>query len=372
MTVDFFSLIASPEFDCLDFHDCNQLSSQEQQDVSQRLYKPLRLLLEDVGYKQHTVPPDDKLRHDLDEWVNEHVRPILPGKDKVLARTMEYAVTFAEYCYPLCQHETKFVVAALTTVIISCDDSSTILDSDQRSSLSLVLFRSVARTSSQWLLERGLKTRSHNVMSAFVDACARETRMETELPLCNVDPKRLMHSHPKEEECSLEGFPAYLRSSSAAPLLYLIASFKISRQKEVDSNIYISSIPSISHFINYMNDLLSFPKEMADGETWNYIFLKTNASRQAGRQSMFESNSSKLWTVRDTFYELLESVRRATLGVDQAFTKCIPPDSNDMNLVQKDIRLAAQLWTAHKNGYIAWHLTSKRYRLDGLFEEMEN
>ncbi|KAJ5713171.1 uncharacterized protein N7483_010352 [Penicillium malachiteum] len=119
-----------------------------------------------------------------------------------------------------------------------------------------------------------------------------------------------------------------------------------------------------------MNDILSLRKEMKDGEI-----------RQAGRKTAFGSDesNSKLWIVRDTVYELLENVRRSTKGLDQAFTKCIPPEMDldegisvhDVGDVSKDIGLAGQHWTSYKNGYIRWYLTMKRYGLQAMAQEIK-
>jgi hypothetical protein len=75
-----------------------------------------------------------------------------------------------------------------------------------------------------------------------------------------------------------------------------------------------------------MNDLLSCPKEVLAGKTWNYLRMKAQVRRQVGRLNKFRSQHEKLWTFRDTRCETIEEVQKTTLALDQAFTTCIRTD----------------------------------------------
>jgi hypothetical protein len=395
MKVDFFAAISDGEFECLDFHDVNSLSDQEKGKTSEGIRKILYLLLEDLDYQHRVEPTDELLRYEIQDCSNEHLAPLFPDKEKVLHSILECSAECAEYFYPLCQHETKLIMAIITSIFVASDDNS-ILNPEERRSLSYFSFNhyQILPEESRWhtVLSKGLKMCAEYFGSqdpligsltarsycSFVDACAQETRLEHELPLHILDHGP---SHLNSEDCSVEGFPDYFRSSSAAPLLYLVPIFKISRQKEVPAHFWTSVIPAISKFINHMNDLLSCPKEVLAGESWNYLSMKTKTKRQAGRPTIFKSKYSGLWTFRDTLYETISEMQRTTLALDKAFTQCIMTEmlglsahTNDasrcakkkQSQVHEEVQLAAQLWTAYKHGYIAWHINCNRYGLERL------
>jgi hypothetical protein len=96
--------------------------------------------------------------------------------------------------------------------------------------------------------------------------------------------------------------------------------------EEVPLPFWITVIHLICKFISYMNDLLSCPKEVLAGKTWNYLHMKTQVRRQVGRLTKFRSQHEKLWTFRDTRCETIEEVQKTTLALDQAFTTCIRTD----------------------------------------------
>jgi hypothetical protein len=82
MTVDLFSLVSSQAMDCLDFHDLDTLSPQDKKIASQHVRQGLSLLLEEIGYKHHHQPADQKLRSDVSHWTSQHLMPLFPGKEK--------------------------------------------------------------------------------------------------------------------------------------------------------------------------------------------------------------------------------------------------------------------------------------------------
>lgn len=340
MKIDFPSILSDIEFDCFNFHDGKSLNQQDKTNVAQCLRNILCLLLEDMGYQHHYRPVDMMLRHDLHDWSDKKLVPLFPDKGRMLQAIMDCSAQCAEYFYHLCQHETKLVMAIVATVFVASDDNA-ILNPDERKSLSYFSFNhwQSLPEENRWctVLTKALKmcaeyfgsqyptvgSLAANSYSAFVDACAQETRLENGLPVHIGNHEQ---SHSCSEECSVESFPAYFRSSNAAPLLYLIPIFKVSRHEEVPLRFWITVIPGICKYINYMNDLLSCPKEVLAEETWNYLFMRTQAKRQAGRLTRFRSKQNKLWSFRDTLCETIEEVQRTTLALEQAFTECIPTE----------------------------------------------
>ncbi|KAJ5972580.1 uncharacterized protein N7479_002498 [Penicillium vulpinum] len=283
----------------------------------------------------------------------------------------------------------------MTTILMASDDDI-ILDSEERESLCHFSFnhwQNLPQTN-KWckILAEGMRmcaeyfgsqdplvgSFSGRSFSSFIDACAQEYRLEHELPV-HIGNHGL--SHPSSEGCSVELFPAYFRGSSGASLAYTVPIFKVSRDEEVPLCVWITAIPDIMKFINFVNDLLSCPKEILTGEAWNYMTLQTQVKRQAGRLTKYSSKHNKLWTFRDTVCEMLEELQRTTLALDHAFTKCIrtgiddcPIGTNDMssstqdwkNKIDQNIESAAHLWMSFKYGYISLHLNSSRYGLEPI------
>jgi hypothetical protein len=114
---------------------------------------------------------------------------------------------------------------------------------------------------------------------------------------------------------------------------------------------------------------MSFRKEELAGETSNLVHLKTQALRSI--PSFKGTGPSGEWTASDTIHLLCDEVRDATLRID----RLLHVEENEMRERQKqgvedveadvDITIAKQ-WRAFRNGYISWHLESRRYGLDFL------
>ncbi|OQD76347.1 hypothetical protein PENDEC_c004G05662 [Penicillium decumbens] len=308
---------------------------------------------------------------------------------------MDICAESAECFYTACGYETKLVMAILTTVLVATDDNN-VLDPDQRRSLSYFSFNHIQNLPqvNGWCtaLTKGLKmcteyfgsqdplvgSLAANNYMAFVDACAQELRLEHELPI-HLGNHGL--SHPSSEQCTVESFPNYFRDATGVALLYAVAIFKVSRNEEVPLRFWTAVIPDLTRVITHINDLLSSPKEVMAGETWNYLAMKTQAKRQAGRPTNYKSKQNELWTFRDTLCETLEETQRTALALDQAFTKCIRTDiqefpaatdditagaKNEKHQAHQHIRSAAQLWTSFKYGYISWHMNIGRYGLEQI------
>ncbi|KAJ6036887.1 hypothetical protein N7540_001166 [Penicillium herquei] len=398
MKVHFSDILSSSEFDCLNFYDASKLTQQEKINVTQCLRNILSLLLDDIGHEHQYTPAEKTVRQGLQAWCEEHMVHLFPEKRHELQGIIDISASCAEYYYALCQHETKLVMAILTTVLMVSDDDK-ILRSNVRDGLCYyssnrwqdlpepndwctVLTRVQSMCAEYFGSDDPLigSLFTHN-FSGFINACAQELRMEHELPLHlgNHGP-----SHPSSEGCTVESFPSHFRGTSGAPIVYLIPIFKVSRNEEVPLRVWITAIPDLIIFINHVNDLLSLPKELLAGETWNYLSMVTQAKRQAGRPTGYKCKKNELWTFRDTLCETLQQVQSSTLALDQAFTKCIredvhhcPTSMNDTGgstqdgkrQVHQDLRLAAQLWTGFKHRFISWHINCNRYSLERMPSE---
>jgi hypothetical protein len=382
MKADFSDILSSSEFDCLDFHDPSKLNQHEKTHVAQCVRNLTFLLLKDIGYEHHYIPAEKTIREGLQTWSEENMMHLIPEKRQALQEIMNLGAGCGEYFYHLCQDETKLVIAIVTTIMIASDDGI-VLSSDIRDGLSYyscnqwqnlpqVNDRCTALTKahkmsteyfgSQDPLVGGMFSGS---FGSYIDACAHEARMEYELPLHLGNHGA---SHPLSEGCSVESFPSYFRASSGVPLVYIISMFKVSRHEEIPLRLWTPLIPDMIIFIDYINDLISCPKELLAGETWGYLSMQTQTKRQAGRPSKYKSKKDGLWTFRDTLCETLQQVQSVTLSLDQAFTQCIEGGfggsaQDGKSQIHEDLQLADRLWKGFRNGYISWHVNCKRYDL---------
>ncbi|MCJ1270339.1 hypothetical protein MMC22_010235 [Lobaria immixta] len=181
--------------------------------------------------------------------------------------------------------------------------------------------------------------------------------------------------------------PYYLRSLAGVPNCCIPPIFKPSHEVEVPFDLWISAIPDIQEFFLLGNDLLSFPKEVLALENFNYLSLITRARRQVGRTSLFNSKDG-LWTMRDTLHEAFDQLLSCTAALDKVFISFAESLSEfeaaqsqaEINGLTKgkdktskmdrekleNARLAAKYWGEYRQGYIAFHVNTPRYRLSSL------
>ncbi|KAF7373565.1 Terpenoid synthase [Mycena sanguinolenta] len=129
-------------------------------------------------------------------------------------------------------------------------------------------------------------------------------------------------------------WPKYLRAKSGLGSGAAFAIFP--KQAHPDISAYIQVVPDIDEFTCLANDILSFYKEELAGETTNYVHFRSRTTSKPPKQV------------------LAEMVREASnLHVRIAATLARHPEA-----------LAA--WRTFENGFIAWHLSIKRYKLSEL------
>ncbi|EEB89683.1 hypothetical protein MPER_12192 [Moniliophthora perniciosa FA553] len=127
-------------------------------------------------------------------------------------------------------------------------------------------------------------------------------------------------------------WPYFLRTKTGVASAYSFMMFP--RLAHPNLRSYIQVIGDINLFIDLTNDVLSFHKESLEGETWNYV---SNRSATTGK--------SVLQTYRDITTEVLSSHDRI----------CATLDGPEL--------LA---WKRFVNGYLAFHITQDRYRLEEI------
>ncbi|KAF9257260.1 terpenoid synthase, partial [Marasmius fiardii PR-910] len=130
------------------------------------------------------------------------------------------------------------------------------------------------------------------------------------------------------------GFAAYLRNISGVQVAYAMFVFP----KDIDVGVYIQYLPQIAIYINYMNDILSFYKEELKEDQENLVTL-------LAKESGITKN---------------EALQRIADDVAEA-------DKIIMNGLAGD-QMALECWKNFRRGYVCFHTSLSRYRLDELLE----
>ncbi|KDR72279.1 hypothetical protein GALMADRAFT_30148, partial [Galerina marginata CBS 339.88] len=130
-----------------------------------------------------------------------------------------------------------------------------------------------------------------------------------------------------------QSWPYFLRNKTGSAAAYAFMLFP--KDLKLDLSVYIQVIEDIVLFTNLVNDVLSFHKEYLAGETNNYVSNRAHVSKKH---------------ILDTLQDVVDD----TLAAHARITKVL--QSTD----------AAIPWKRFVNGYIAFHFTLKRYRLDEL------
>ncbi|KAF5345287.1 hypothetical protein D9758_008417 [Tetrapyrgos nigripes] len=129
-------------------------------------------------------------------------------------------------------------------------------------------------------------------------------------------------------------WPKFLRLKSGVANAYALATFP--KDRHPDLSVYVQALPDMSDFINFVNDILSFYKEDLTGDDMNYVGF---SARLSGKTS--------LQVVSELIEEVVQSHRRIVdILADQPET--------------------LKWWLTFEQGYIAWHLSSCRYKLSEI------
>jgi hypothetical protein len=132
-------------------------------------------------------------------------------------------------------------------------------------------------------------------------------------------------------------FPEYVRLKSGAPAQY--AYWLFPRHRHPDLGTYAQAIPDLLAFINRVNDILSFYKEELAGEEDNFVHMRAKIS---GKDLI-----STLEDICDETLQLIDNIS-ATLADKPAHA----------------------VFQEYITGYLRFHLSTTRYRLEELMTEV--
>ena len=398
MAADLLALFSQDEFACLDFDDAALLDKVQRNNVVASMDHLLGYLLRAIGYQHIVRPKDVAFRRDLWAWGYSRLSKVTPDKAH-LDIYLETAACSIEHLFPSACHESRMCQGTTTAAGLLADDLVEKPDGlKQFQCFSQRYLRGLSQPEGLCAaLADGIKDcdkfygsknprgGSFAVMSWLtgVDAFCEEQAFAQELPGQFVG----NCSRDRRTEWSVEKMPYYLRSLAGCPNCSIPPIFKPSHEVEVPFDLWISAIPDIQQFFLLGNDLLSFPKEVLALENFNYLSLITRARRQVGRNSLFNSKDG-LWTIRDTLHEAFDQFLSCTAALDKLFINFAESLSEfeaaqsqaEMNGLTKgkdrtskmdrekleNARLAAKYWGEYRQGYIAFHVNTPRYRLSSL------
>lgn len=136
-------------------------------------------------------------------------------------------------------------------------------------------------------------------------------------------PPHISYSNPNLEpnRCCPDGFALQSRLDSCFSAPLIVGMFKPSREEEVPFEYWMTSFHELKIFISMANDLFSWPKELIERKTCNYMSLRTRSKRQSGSRTRFTTglDGDELWTFRDTICEAMSLLLNSTVSLDKAF-----------------------------------------------------
>ncbi|KAG1794416.1 terpenoid synthase [Suillus plorans] len=187
----------------------------------------------------------------------------------------------------------------------------------------------------------------HPVMNAL-DELLREVACHYPAPVSNLIvtssldfmTSSLLDNETKDMPISLQApsYPEYSRLLSGISTTYGLCIFP----STLPLREYVQCIPDLAIVINHTNDILSYYKEEIDCETVNYLSLMA-ASRALTKQDALSALIEK--TVR-AHHNVLEFLRPRPVAYDA--------------------------YVAFFDGYVKFHATLKRYKLEEVMSEMSS
>ncbi len=124
----------------------------------------------------------------------------------------------------------------------------------------------------------------------------------------------------------------FLRELSGVAEAYAVFIFPA----ELPYSVYIQALPLLRDVICFINDIVSFYKEEADGENYNLISMLAEANGEP-----------KTTTLRNMVGRCMKAHERALL--------ILSPHKGAQGMYKEFVK-----------GYLAFHLGTKRYRLNEL------
>ncbi|PLN76739.1 terpenoid synthase [Aspergillus taichungensis] len=319
-----FHMTASPAMSSVDY-----ISAESQ--VSKRCYEEVvNGFLGDISFQ----PPDVKFDPGLKRRVEIRLRSygISPELITKIGSCIETATKISSYSYPFVSPEVLDAIALYATYVISIDDmTGEILPDLEKYCSQLVL----GQVHEHELLRGFTRFLSDQppLFGPFGGAMITKGTMEF---IASAVVERNQNGVPLSHDAA--DYLVYFRSKTGVAEPFAFFCFPENRNPEgEDLGRYISAIPNIMLFLGYVNDLLSFYKEElarddCPGFVHDYATVHRSSSTQALRQ------------LRHSTLEEVQKIRHILAGDDRT----------------------AQRLNQFIYGYIFYHLSARRYKLDEL------
>ncbi|KAJ6476899.1 isoprenoid synthase domain-containing protein [Mycena sanguinolenta] len=339
----------------------------------------IRSLLTEIGYRYEPFPLyDAEYWNTFHTWMFDTLGPTSTWSAEQLTELEHSSAGIIERVYPYASTEMKLLWAKLSAIGILIDDS--IEDQDVNADIAQFSHKIYLGEDQEHamlaLYHDTIKEMSHmygndSVLRGFAivpwlnhtDACLMEKDIfEAERELAKVGGMWLSPAGELTKK-----FPHYMRSKSGIAEAYVAGTFKATKEQYIPLTRYIKAVPDFSFYIEGINDLLSFYKESMDGETYNFIQLRTRSLAATGVRG---SGPSGEWVCHDTVRLLCDEIAAATKRIDQLLRldECerkMRGDTQVNGIDDTDIDIAKQ-WRGWRDGYISWHFECRRYKLGAL------
>jgi len=253
-------------------------------------------------------------------------------KKASIQRVCKHSAAMAELSYHGHDFETQLQIAKFTWFMIYIDDLASSMPSALEDFQSKLFRR---------------ETLDDPVLQAFTGHLADMYKFYDTLPANCITTATLefvtgcaLEIHPEIRNIRLSSsstsWPYFLRAKTGVAPAY---AFMIFRTITSDMSRYMQAIADICLFIDLTNDVLSFYKEELAGETANYIHNRAVVSGKTPAMILAE-----VATESKAAYDRVSDLLNTSGG------------SND----------GSRAWEIFVNGYVAFHMTQDRYRLNEL------
>ncbi|KAI9166369.1 hypothetical protein HJFPF1_02469 [Paramyrothecium foliicola] len=382
-------------------------------------------LLRDLGVQWKPQPVDDELRRRTVDWIKCEIEPEVGPINKAFLYSADVGVTYTERVYEGFDFETKLLMVKYVTTAIYLDD---LIDKDasvarqaEQFLLSIVngerptgAFLEQYRKSSLDLARHMSDPLAGNMLlhscTSFIEACVHENRNAQAKFFSSIGDINVEYARDVEERNSaargrciplpldadfdrVSGhltphmWPTWLREKSAIAEVFAITSFRAPGGIDMPMRLWASALPEMRVFIMYINDVLSFAKELIADDFASYIAVVTKERRQIGMPGSAPDGG---WCLRDTFGEvygrilstasrinrLLRPSPGARYSMDghlRSIAELIVLQEDDgLDTIKRNESMKAlcmALWETHQKGYVAWHFQTPRYQLFDLSQD---
>lgn len=402
MPLDLFAFFSEKRFQCLNFHDVTLLDDSQVETIIRSLEEINKFFIKAINHHQPIRPVDGQFYHDLQAWVDTKLSDVYDETKR--AMLVETCAEFMEFFYPNATHQVKLLTGCITAAAIVVDDCMDDPAIREQARLftyrylrnlpqpegACAVFDEIMRESDIFFQHKDPQVANIAIMSClnFTDSTYLEAHFVDEQPPQIAS----TYGGNKQVKWCADKFPYYLRNFTGMPGFYGSVIFTPSHELGVPPAYWLPAVEDMNKFINVVNDLFSFSKELKSRETTNNIPLQTHVKHRAGYKSRFNSPDG-FWTCRDTLYDIVRELIANAVAVDELLVVCADQVSEDFEEQTKFFskegiteeettllgiqrhrmemsKMAAKLWKDFRQGYVGSYIGLRRYGLDSLRENL--